>query len=319
MKKLLLLLPLLLVFSLESKAQLSKDRKVDIWPHIPFVRGADLCKFTDAYGQTRSEYMDGMVRKARELMVGQNTAYDSLMLLSEFNSMYDRNQSIAVKNLYLDVTLESTFKSFIDSYYRKLKPRIKNISFNNLSELTNFVRTSNRSATSLELSKIFDLDYVAYGTYALAPSCKGAVQVTLHLVGKDGVEESFVATGNPEVVMSKIASEVFTLFQRTKFPSQVRIGNKLIEIVGGLNGSVDEVRYPELAEEACKTLDARLPTRIELELLDRYGDWSGGVGLGTKAWAMENGKIYHPLLMNPSPVRSPWEVNDKIFLYYCVR
>jgi hypothetical protein len=62
-----------------------------------------------------------------------------------------------------------------------------------------------------------------------------------------------------------------------------------------------------------------LPNRLEIELIDSYGDWSGGVSLGEKVWAMPNGKVYHPLLRNPTPVRERWEVNERTYLYYCVR
>jgi hypothetical protein len=90
-------------------------------------------------------------------------------------------------------------------------------------------------------------------------------------------------------------------------------------LVGGLNGSVDKASSPGLAERACSTLEARLPTAAELDLLDAYGSWSGGISLGEKIWALAGNKVFAPLLRNPSPIREVWEVNAEEFMYYCVR
>lgn len=319
--KFLLLSGFLAITSNAFSVTSPKDGRVDIWPTIPFVRGADLCNISDAYGQTRSQYMDSMVRRAQDLMFGGAYGVEALTILREFNSLYDQNQALAIKHQYLDVTLESTLKAYLDGYYRNLRPKVKKISFQNVNDLLALVRANSTGQRDGELGQemLSKLDYIAYGTYAMGPNCRGDVQVTLHLVGRDGTSESFVALGQPATVMSKIASEIFSKYQRTQFPAEIKIGTKTLTIVGALNNSVDEVSAPELAEEACATLDARLPTRLEIELIDSYGDWSGGVSLGERAWAMPNGKVYHPLLRNPSPVRERWEVNEKKYLYYCVR
>ena len=294
------------VFSLTVAAKsLPADGVVDIWSTIPFVRGADLCKFSDAYKQTRSQYMNRMVSQAERLMMAGMKSKDVLPMLVAFNNLYDKNQELAQLNL--DVTLESSLKAFIDDYYRDLTPKQKKISFTNVDELST--------------AKVSKLDYIAYGTYTLAPSCKGNVSVTLHMVGKGGKTENYQATGSVDTVMSQIAAKIFTQYQRSQFPTSVRIGNRTLTLVGGLNGSVDKVSDPELAEQACDTLGARLPNRLEMEFIDSYGDWSGGVSLGEgeTTWAYPGGKIYNPGLRNPTPIREKWEVNDRIFSYYCVR
>lgn len=317
-----LLIAASLITSTVFGAGLPKDGRIDIWPTIPFVRGADLCKYLDAYGQTRNEYMDGMVQRAKSLMEGGAKGKEALQLLVEFNSLYDRNQAIATQHQYMDVTLEATLKSYLDSYYRNLKPKDKKVSFTHVNDIYSVIRATNNGQRDgyLNDTMLAKLDYIAYGTYALAPTCRGDIQVTIHMIGKNGKSESFVATGNPQTVMSQIATEIFEKYQRTQFNNgTIRIGKKQLQLVGALNGTVGTVSSPELAEEACDTLDARLPTRLEMELLDSYGDWSGGVTLGEKAWAYPGGKVYHPLLRNPTPIREKWEVNDDEFLYYCVR
>lgn len=282
--------------------------KVNIWPSIPFVRGADLCRFGDAYGQTRSEYMIQMTRLASQFY------YNGAGALTQFNSLYDRNLTLATQGNYLDVTLESTLKAYVDSYYRNLKPKFKKISFTNTNDILEAVRANE----ALDSSVVTKIDYIAYGTYTLAPGCQGDIQVTLHMTGRNGQTESYVGFGKPEIVMSQIAADIFTQFQRTQFPSEIKVGAKMLQLVGGLNGSVDKASSPKLAVDSCETLDARLPSQQELEILDGYGDWSGGIGLNNKTWAFGRGLVYATHL-RPYPVRELSEVNADEFLYYCVR
>lgn len=321
MIKLITLLSLAFSFSSMAQIQIPADGRIDIWPAIPFVRGADLCRYRDHYSQTRTKYIQDMVYNAESLLQSGAIGAEAMDMLMAFNDMYDRNQQLALQHNYLDVTLESTFKAFMDGYYRTINPKVKKISFRHVNDLLNVVRSARNGQRDgyLDHKLLAKLDFIAYGTYTLAPNCNGDIQITLHFIGRDGVSESFEGTGHPSTVMSQIASEVFTKYQRTTFPSQVRIGTKMLTLVGGLNGSVDVVTNPRIAEEACQTLDARLPTEKELDLLNSYGDWSGGVSINDKVWAMSNGYVYHPGLRNPTPVRHYTSVNDRSFLYYCVK
>lgn len=312
-----------MLFSVNTFAStpLPADGRFDIWPTIPFVRGADLCAYKDAYGQSRSEYMTQMTNSAERLLAQGASGYEALNLLVNFNSLYDKNQELAVRYNYLDVTLESTLKAYIDQLYRQFTPRTKKISFQYVNDILNIVNAAKAGMRDgyLDNALLAKLDFIAYGTYALAPNCQGDIQVTVHLIGRDGTSESFIASGKPEYVMSKIAADMFTAYQRTQFPSQIRVGDKVLTLVGGLNGSVDRVADPKIAEESCATLDARLPTDKELDLLNSYGDWSGGVSLNDQVWALAGDKVFAPTLRNPSPVREKWEVNAEEFLYYCVK
>lgn len=290
------------------------DGRVDIWPTIPFTRGADLCRYTDAYSQTRMQNLSQMMRLAS----GRDSAGAGALVA--FNELYDKNLALASQAAF-DVTLEATLKSYTDGYFRNLQPKVKKLSFTGTNDILSVVRSAQYgSIPELDRDTLNRIDYVAYGTYSLAPNCQGDVQVTLTLVGLDGQTESFVATGRVDTVMSKIASEIFVRFQRTQFPSEIRVGNKMLTLIGGFNNSVDRAPTSKIAEEACATLDARLPTDKEMEILDVYGDWSGGVSLNNKVWALRNGYVYVPYLKNPSPVRSQTEINlSEGVLYYCVK
>lgn len=301
--------------------ELPKDQVFDIWPTIPFVRGADLCQYKDTYGQSRTDYVKKMAQHAAQMTGAGMKGPDAIDGLIAFSLLYDRNLALATQHNYLDVTLESTLKAYVDQYYQQLRPKNKKLSFKTVNDLVNVVnaaKAGNRDGY-LDPNLMAKLDFISYGTYTLAPNCAGDIQVTLHLMGRDGRQESFIGTGAPAIVMSQIASQMFEMFQRTQFPSQVKIGAKYLTLIGGLNGSVDRVSDPRLAEEACSTLDGRLPSQLELEVLNSYGDWSGGVSLNDKVWAMPKNKVYAPYLKNPTPIRERWEVNAEEYLYYCVQ
>lgn len=290
------------------------DGRVDIWPTIPFIRGADLCRYSDAYGQTRTQYMNQMMKLAS----GFNSAGAGALIA--FNDLYEKNLALANQTSF-DVTLEATLKAYTDSYFRNLQPKVKKLSFTDTTDILSIIQNAQAGQIpSLDQATLDRIDYIAYGTYALAPSCQGDIQVTLHLVGKDGQTESFIGTGRADIVMSQIASDIFVRFQRTQFPSAVKVGNKWLTLVGGFNDSVDHAPTSKIAEAACATLDARLPTEQELEILNVYGDWSGGVSLNNKVWAMSNGYVYVPYMKNPSPVRRQTEMTlSEDVLYYCVK
>lgn len=298
-----------------ADTKLPEGGVADIWSNIAFVQGADICRFEDAYNKTRDEFVSSMVTKAQTLMNSNMKGFEAIQALITFNNMYDQIQRSAVADNNFPVTLEANLKAFLDRYYRDIHPRVKRLNFLN----------TNVSQTPIDNSKVSailaNLDFVAYGTYAFAPGCRGDLQVTLHLIGKDGREESFEAIGPIATVMSQIASELFTAFQRTQFPSEIKIGKNKLTIVGGLNGYVDKATSLKNAELACSTLDARLPNATELELINTYGDWSGGVSLGHSVWALPGGKVYAPDLGSQysSPIRNPNEVNDSQYNYICVQ
>jgi hypothetical protein len=301
----------------------SSNDATHIWPSIPFVRGADLCAYHQAYSQTRMQYMREMTSMAQSLMRSGAYGSEALEMLLTFDAMYDKNLSLATRHQYLDVTLENTLRGYLDQYYRDLKPREKKIIFTHTSSIAQIIAAarSGQRVGNLPANAFAYLDFIAYGSYAFAPDCKGDIQVTLTLVGKGGQTETFIGHGRPAIVMGQIASKIFERFQRTRFPSRLKIGTRVVTLVGGFNGSVDKVTHLETARMACETQEARLPTASELLMIDAYGDWSGGVGVGRVPWIVQNSSqsdvlIYHPSLRR---VVKTWEINEKEYNYYCIK
>ena len=301
-----LFLAVALIFTSVFAQAIPQKEQIGIWPTIPFIRGADLCAYKDAYSTTRSGYMAQMVGLAKELMWVGAHGKEAVSILTSFNDLYNQNLLAANQSRYMEITLESTLKSYVSDYYRNLRPRVQRFSFTRTNDVTDPNLTEK-------------LDYIGYGTYALAPNCQGDIQVTVHLVGRDGEEISYIGNGQPAYVMSQIASRMFEDFQRTKFPSKLKVGNKILTLLGAMNGSVEKTFSVKNAERACATLGGRLPTGTELEIIDAYGDWNGGVSINDVVWALDRGYVYAPHLRNPSPVRSPSEVNSDEYAYYCVQ
>ena len=318
-----LFLTAVLTFSALSAQAIIQKEQVGVWPTIPFIRGADLCVYKDAYSQTRTQYMDKMVGYAKDLMQAGAKGSDVLPMLVGFNNLYDQNLAKANQYKYMEVTLESTLKSYMSDYYRNIRPRVQRLSFTRVNDVMSVVNAAANGQRDgyLDQTLVNKLDYIAYGTYALAPNCQGDIQVTLHMMGRDGEEISYVGHGQPAVVMSQIASKMFEDFQRTKFPSTLKVGKKNLTLIGAMNGSVERTFSPKNAELACETLGGRLPTGLELEIIDTYGDWNGGVSINQAIWALDNNYVYAPHLRNPTPIRSKSEVNvpEDGYAYYCVQ
>ncbi|OUR95228.1 hypothetical protein A9Q84_15410 [Halobacteriovorax marinus] len=307
-----------------ASTTLTQAATANIWATIPFIRGADLCAYKQAYSQTRMEYMREMTYMASDLMESGAKGSEALQMLKTFDALYDKNIRLATQNKYLDVTLENTLKGYLSQYYSQYPVTEKKINFrhiNNIRSVINAISNGQRIG-NLEADAYELLDYVAYGSYSLAPNCRGNIQVTLTLVGPDGFTQTFEGTGKPNVVMSQIASRLFEVFQRTQFPSTLDLGNYSIRLVGAPNGNVGTTHNPSLAARTCARRGARLPSEEELEVISEYGDWNGGVSIGRSVWAVRSGSsamVYHPGLRNPSPVRHMSAVNTRKFRYYCVQ
>jgi hypothetical protein len=142
---------------------------------------------------------------------------------------------------------------------------------------------------------------------------------TIHVELASGASYSFQAQGRPESVMASVGAQMFEFFQRTQFPSVVRMGGKSLTLVGAPGSPIGVAPSPAVAQSACVLSQARLPTFEEYEFLSTLGDWNGGVSLDHQLWALADGHILAPDLRNPSPIRHPEDVNSTEIYYYCVK
>ena len=295
---------------------------IQIWPHIPFVRGKDLCQYHDAYGRTKSEQLTELTQTVRSLLREGVDSRNMVPLINAMNDQIMQQRSIAGSSPGMDIMLAGTFKASLDRVYRDRSPQVRRFNFFNpapLNELIKQMRDPQMQAV-WDPKVMRSLSGVAYGTYSYAPSCRGDLLVTLHVDLTCGNSYHFQAQGFPEQVMQSIGQQVFDTFQQTQFPSKVKMGQKQLELVGAPGATIGKAPTPRSAEMACKAIQARLPTEEEYEYLSNLGDGNGGVTCTRgKLWAMAANMVMAPDLRNPSPVRPASEFPGQEFSYYCVR
>lgn len=305
-----------------AQAHAEQHTMVSVWPQIPFVRGKDLCQYHDAYGRTNSEQMAELTQTVRGLLREGIEARNMMALLNTMDDQINQQRFVAGSSPGMDVMLAGTLKASLDRVYRDRNPQSRHFAFFNTGALNELMQQQRILKTPANWDPLLvrGLSGVAYGTYSYAPSCKGDLLVTVHVDLSCGHTYHFQAQGFPEQVMQSIGLQIFETFQRTQFPSKLKIGNQQLELVGAPSTGVGRAASPKSAEMACKAIQARLPTEEEYEYLSNVGDWNGGVTCSrSKLWAMANNMVMAPDLRNPSPVRSVSEFPGQEFSYYCVR
>jgi len=312
---------LLLVLICCSSWAASAASALSLWPTVPFIRGQDLCQFQDAYGQSRNELSLDMAHRLKDLFGAGLASSDAVGTLRAIDALIDKNRRMATSGLGMDVTLEASFKAAIDGFYRKINPKEKKLQFVNPTPLLDLLRDLRieKRQGSLNFSQLAKISGFAWGTYAYSPGCRGDILATIHVELANGSNSSFLAQGAPESVMVSIGTQMFEYFQRTQFPSVVRMGLKPLTLVGAPGTPIGVGPSPAIAEQACVLSQARLPLVEEYEFLSALGDWNGGVSLDHQFWALADSHILAPDLRNPSPIRHPEDVNSTEIYYYCVK
>ena len=295
---------------------------INVWPHVPFVRGKDLCQYHDAYGRTKSEQMAELTHTVKSLLREGMDTRNMVNLLYAMDDQINQQRRVAGSSPGMDVMLAGTLKASLDRVYRDQKPQTRRFNFFNASPLNELMHQMRdpQKPTAWDPLVMRGLSGVAYGTYSYAPSCSGDLLVTVHVELSCGNTYHFQAQGFPEQVMQSIGLQMFETFQQTQFPSKIKMGTKQLELVGSPGSAIGRASSPRSAEMACKAIQARLPTEEEYEYLSNLGDWNGGVTCSrNKLWAMAGNMVMAPDLPNPSPVRSVSEFPGQNFSYYCVR
>lgn len=246
---------------------------------------------------------------------------DAIEILLTVDALIDKNKAMASAGQGMDVTLEASLKASIDAVSQGLNPENTRLEFANPTPVLAFLEAlrDNKRFDTPDMQQMSRVKGFVWGTYSYSPGCKGDVLVTLHVVLPRGESVSFQAQGKPESVMGNIAVQMVRHFQRTSFPTVISMGDRFLVLVGAPGSSINKAPTPKIAEDACAMIKARLPSEKEYEYLSILGDWSGGVSLDHKLWAMANSHVLSPDTRNPSPVRHPEDVNYQEVYFYCVR
>lgn len=292
-----------------------------LWPSVPFVRGQDLCQFTDAYGLSKRQQTGAMIDQLERLLAAGIEPDQAVAALQSIDQIVERDRSEARRGDGIDVMLEGSFKASLEEIYARTAPETRMLRFFNPSSLDQALAQVRKGATERARSAdaLKAVDAFAWGTYAYAPSCSANLYVTLHIQERCGRIASFQAVGRPERVMREIASKVFASYQATHFPTELTVNSRKVTLVSPAGQSVAEAATTEQAARACAAMGARLPSADEYELMDVRGDWNGGVCTAGRYWALEGERILAPELTNPSPIRRETEISTDRVFFYCVR
>ncbi len=295
--------------------------KITLWPTVLFVRGQDLCQYQDAFGQSRNDLTAQATNQLKALVQVGVDSKDAIEILLTVDALIDKNKAMASAGQGMDVTLEASLKASIDAVSQGLNPENTRLEFANPTPVLAFLEAlrDNKRFDTPDMQQMSRVKGFVWGTYSYSPGCKGDVLVTLHVVLPRGESVSFQAQGKPESVMGNIAVQMVRHFQRTSFPTVISMGDRFLVLVGAPGSSINKAPTPKIAEDACAMIKARLPSEKEYEYLSILGDWSGGVSLDHKLWAMANSHVLSPDTRNPSPVRHPEDVNYQEVYFYCVR
>ena len=211
----------------------------------------------------------------KELLYTGVASRDALEVLVVIDGLIDKNRAQATQGPAMDITLEATLKAGIDAVSRGVNPENTRLEFANntpVIDLINALKQGKRFDTP-DLEQMSRVKGFAWGTYSFAPSCRGDLLVTLHVVLPRGETVNFQAQGRPEQVMAAIALQMVRHFQRTSFPTLISMGEKFIVLVGAPGTSINTAPTPKVAEQACKAIKARLPTESGY---DFYRSWATG-------------------------------------------
>jgi len=294
---------------------------ITLWPTIAFIRGQDLCQYQDAYGRSRSASRKEMIVQVSQLMAMGAETPDAVQAIVTIDKLITQQRQLARIGTGMDVTLESVIKASLDQTYREAQPNNRKLAFFNpttLIELLDELKEQHRQER-VDANQLARLSGMAWGTYAYGPSCNNDILLTLHVTLHTGQTYNFSARGEPESAAMAVANKMFQQFQATQFPSVVQIDGKSLTLVGAPGSPVSHAPTPALAEKACASVKARLPSWEEYEMLAMLGDWNGGVSLSHDVWTLAGGKVLSPTLRNPSPVRQPEEARGEDLHFYCVR
>lgn len=334
---------LLILAALVMSAPLLASAKTEyIWVSIPSLRGADLCNFKDVYSNTRSEYTKEMIKRSSELLEKGATGEQVLVLLKEFDSLYDKHREETINSM--DLTLEFLIKGNLDNHFASFNPRERKIQFRSPEEMTLFIQMLMRNQRPEYVLAEYKkkIDYLAYGSYSIADNCRSGIHFSLSLVNtKNGNVITFNAIGTPDQVTNQIAGKLFDHFQKTRFPSTIKNadGSKLTIIGTPSNNLRKKVRWA-VGDSSCKNSGGRLPTADEIRVIHSYGDYAGGITIDNHNFPGHKGDltflIHEPnsayinydddivendvfIIKNDQAVKNISQLNAKTHYFFCVK
>lgn len=268
---------------LPTSSDFIPQKVVTIYPSIPFIEGADLMEFHEAYSRTRSQQFGELVQSAESLIKAGASGKEALDMIIAFDELITKRREYSKKRM--GVSLEGFFNSRLNDLYQYYNPQRRMLELRHVDIPSNILAHANQNyrpgyATEEMLS---DLDFVIYGSYTVS-SRKGQVDVALYAVNvKNGMTRVYGGSGLPEQAAYQAADKLFDEFQRIALPAKFRLANgKVITLVkeGHVSGGHASMKnLHSRAQASCDVIGARLIKEEEAIALDSIGRYNGGITL----------------------------------------
>lgn len=318
-----------------ESAPLIEKENYTIYPSIPFIEGADLMAFHEAYSKTRSEQFGELVQSAESLIKAGASGKEALDMVIAFDKLITKRKEDSKKRM--GVSLEGYFNSRLNDLYQYYNPEKRRLDFRHVDIPRNILDHVNQGfrpgyATDEMLN---ELDFVIYGSFS-ANRNKAQIDVALYVVNvHSGITRVYGGSGYPEQAAYQAADKLFDEFQRTQMPKTYSLKNgKRITLVkeGRIAGGYAAMKNLYVrAQTTCEMAGARLASEEELLSLDALGRYNGGItlyedfsnfvynrhGRGYYHWALKNNWVY-----NAAESRSTetWNLNSsEVLNFQCVK
>ncbi len=345
MKKIILICSALLSFQLWAASSLGIETNSSsdfitqdsfyIYPSIPFIDGADLMAFHEAYSRTRSEQFQELVQSAESLIKAGASGKEAMDIILAFDKLITDRREYSRRAM--GVSLEGFFNGRITDLYDLYQPAVRRLDFKHVDIPTNILAHANRNYRPGYLTDdmLSQIDFVAYGSYSVSAK-PGEIFVSIYVVNvKTGVTRVYSGAGRPNIAAYQAADKFFHEFQRTHIPQTLRLPTgKVVTLVkeGKVTGGYSNMKnLYEQASYACEDIGARLANDRELIAFNNLGSYNGGVTVYEGYsnyfynrhdrpyyyWALNGSLVY---IAPENRTAAPWNLNNTEFLnYLCVK
>lgn len=239
------------------------DEPALIYSRIPISSVGNLRDYLDTNGHSRVGSLQDILSLTPSVGAATGANLDQiasyLSSLNDFHSSMMKSSSEQIGQL-----ISERLAGEIDSLFYSNQTNNRRISFNSAEE--QFLNGNG---------------YTANGTYAYVAD--GKISISLKITRlRDAETRTFVSVGEPITAVRQLAFRVFDAFQ---FPSNQSVFNPFHEktwvSLGG--GSAGTAMRMSDAMEYCEALNARLPTKMEVLLASKLGQYVSGIKINPRA------------------------------------
>lgn len=142
----------------------TRAEPITLWPSVPFVRGQDICQFTDAYGLGKRQQTGAMIGHLERLLAAGIDPEQAVDALRSIDQIVERDRSEARRGDGIDTLLEGSFKASLEEIYARAAPETRMLEFFNPAALDQALAEvrSKRSDRKSALSSLKKVDAFAW-------------------------------------------------------------------------------------------------------------------------------------------------------------